>query len=184
MIYLASNSPRRAQLLEQIGVPFVRVKAAIAELKAAGESAENYVQRLAMQKAQAGLVNSDKSCPVLGADTVVVIDRQILEKPADRRHAKKMLQQLSGRSHQVFTAIALLDGRTVKTKLVKTDVSFKVLSEQEIDDYWSTGEPLDKAGGYAIQGFAGKFITNISGSYSAVVGLPLYETAQLIKELN
>ena len=184
MIYLASHSPRRAELLEQIAVPFSLVNASIEEKREAGESAENYVLRLALEKAQAGFENSDRTKPVLGADTVVVIDSQVLEKPADQLHAKKMLQQLSGRTHQVLTAIALLDSQSVKTQLVKTNVSFKVLSEQEIDDYWLTGEPLDKAAGYAIQGVAGKFVTAIHGSYSAVVGLPLYETAQLIKEFE
>ena len=184
MIYLASNSPRRAELLGQIAVPFSLVNASIEEKREAGESAENYVLRLALEKAQAGFANSDRSRPVLGADTIVVVDDQILEKPVDRSHAKEMLQLLSGRIHQVFTAIALVDSHSAKTQLVKTDVSFKVLTEQEIDEYWLTGEPLDKAAGYAIQGVAGKFVTNICGSYSAVVGLPLYETEQLIKEFK
>ena len=184
MIYLASNSPRRAELLEQIAASFSLLKVSIEEKREAGESAENYVLRLALEKAQAGFENSDHTRPVLGADTIVVIDGQILEKPVDQLHAKKMLQLLSGRTHQVFTAIALVDSRTAKAQLVKTDVTFKALSEQEIDDYWLTGEPSDKAAGYAIQGVAGKFVTDIHGSYSAVVGLPLYETAQLIKEFK
>lgn len=184
MIYLASNSPRRSELLGQIGVSFSRVNASIEEKRKPGESAENYVLRLAFEKALAGFKNSDRTRLVLGADTIVVIDGQILEKPADQLHAKKMLQLLSGRTHQVFTAIALVDSQSVKTQLVKTDVGFKELSEQEIDEYWLTGEPLDKAAGYAIQGVAGKFVTNICGSYSAVVGLPLYETEQLIKEFK
>ncbi|MCW8996102.1 MAG: Maf-like protein [Psychromonas sp.] len=184
MIYLASHSPRRAELLAQIAVPFSLVNAAIEEKRAAGESAENYVLRLALEKAQAGLENSDHTRPVLGADTIVVIDRQILEKPVDQQDAKKMLQLLSGRTHQVFTAIALASAQFSKTQLVKTDVSFKVLSSAEIEQYWLTGEPLDKAAGYAIQGIAGKFVTNINGSYSAVVGLPLYETEQLIEEFK
>ncbi len=184
MIYLASNSPRRAELLEQIGVSFARINAAVEEKIKAGESAQHYVLRLALEKAQAGFANSDRRRPVLGADTIVVIDGQILEKPADQAHAQKMLQLLSGRTHQVFTAIALVNAQSAKTQLVKTDVSFKVLTEQEIEAYWLTGEPLDKAAGYAIQGVAGKFVTNISGSYSAVVGLPLYETEQLIKEFK
>jgi len=184
MIYLASHSPRRAELLKQIGVPFSLVNASIEEKVKAGESAEEYVSRLAVEKAQAGFENSDRIKPVLGADTIVVIDQQILEKPADQHDAKKMLQLLSGRTHQVFTAIALVDSQSVKTQRVKTDVSFKVLAAQEIDEYWLTGEPLDKAAGYAIQGIAGKFVTNICGSYSAVVGLPLYETEQLIKEFK
>jgi len=182
MIYLASNSPRRAELLEQIAVSFSLVKASIEEKIKEGESAEDYVLRLAFEKAQAGFENSERMKPALGADTIVVIDQKILEKPADQGHAKKMLQLLSGRTHQVFTAIALVDSCHSKTCLVKTDVSFKVLSEQEIAEYWLTGEPQDKAAGYGIQGIAGKFVTKISGSYSAVVGLPLYETEQLIKE--
>ena len=182
MIYLASCSPRRAQLLEQIGVPFSLINADIEEIRKIDEPAQDYVLRLALEKAQAGFKNSDQSKPTLGADTIVVIDQQILEKPADQLVAKKMLQLLSGRTHQVYTAIALVNSQFSKTQLVKTDVSFKILSEQEIDQYWLTGEPLDKAAGYAIQGIAGKFVINISGSYSAVVGLPLYETALLIKE--
>lgn len=182
MIYLASNSPRRAELLKQIAVPFSLVNASIEEKREVGETAENYVLRLALEKAQAGFENSDRTRPVLGADTIVVIDGQILEKPVDQLHAKKMLQLLSGRTHQVFTAIALVSSQCSKTRLVTTDVSFKELSEQEIAEYWLTGEPLDKAAGYGIQGVAGKFVSNINGSYSAVVGLPLYETEQLIKE--
>jgi len=182
MIYLASASPRRAQLLKQIDVPFSLVNADIEEIRKTDESAQDYVLRLALEKAQAGFKNSDRSKPTLGADTIVVIDQHILEKPANQLAAKKMLQLLSGRTHQVYTAIALVNSHFSKTQLVKTDVSFKILSEQEIDQYWLTGEPLDKAAGYAIQGIAGKFVINISGSYSAVVGLPLYETALLIKE--
>jgi septum formation protein len=184
MLYLASNSPRRAQLLKQIGVPFAVINASIKEERAEGESAENYVLRLALEKAQAGFKKSERRNAVLGADTIVIIDQQILEKPTDQLDAKKMLQLLSGRTHQVLTAIAIVNAQFSKTQLVKTDVSFKVLSEQEMNDYWSTGEPKDKAAGYAIQGIAGKFVTNINGSYSAVVGLPLYETEQLIKEFE
>ncbi|MFT6926281.1 MAG: septum formation protein [Psychromonas sp.] len=181
-IYLASSSPRRSELLSQIAVSFNQVKADIEEKPQTGESAQDYVLRLALQKAQAGFKNSHKDRPVLGADTIIVIDQQILEKPRDKNHARKMLQLLSGRVHQVFTAVALVQGVDTKSILVKTEVSFKTLSEQEISDYWQTGEPLDKAAGYAIQGVAGKFITHISGSYSGVVGLPLFETAELISE--
>lgn len=187
-IYLASSSPRRSELLSQIGVPFSVVQAAIEEKPEVGESAQDYVLRLALQKAQVGFENSNKDRPVLGADTIITIDHKILEKPRDKSHAKQMLQLLSGRVHQVFTAVALVQGIYTKSVLVKTEVSFKNLSEQEISDYWQSGEPVDKAGGYAIQGVAGKFISNISGSYSAVVGLPLFETSELIsefiKELN
>lgn len=181
-IYLASSSPRRSELLGQIGVSFDRVKADIEEKPEMGESAQDYVLRLALQKAQAGFKNSSKDRPVLGADTIIVVDQRILEKPRDKRHAQEMLQLLSGRVHQVFTAVALVQGDDTKSTLVKTEVSFKKLSVQEISDYWRTGEPIDKAAGYAIQGVAGKFINNISGSYSGVVGLPLFETAELIRE--
>lgn len=181
-LYLASNSPRRAELLTQIGVLFTRVKADIEECLQADESAEQYVSRLAMQKAQAGFLNSAQDRPVLGADTIVVSDQHILEKPRDKIHARDMMLMLSGSTHQVFTAIALVNKHKAKQIIVKTAVTFKVLTDQEISDYWQTGEPADKAGGYGIQGVGGKFVTHISGSYSAVVGLPLYETDQLIKE--
>lgn len=181
-IYLASNSPRRAELLTQIGVSYTRVKADIEESVQPRESACLYVSRLALQKAQAGFINSAQDKPVLGADTIVVIDEHILEKPRDKTHARDMMLLLSGKTHQVFTAIALVDEQKNKQVLVKTMVSFKQLTDQEISDYWQTGEPQDKAGGYGIQGIGGKFVTNITGSYSAVVGLPLYETDQLIKD--
>ncbi|WP_413702032.1 Maf family protein [Psychromonas sp. KJ10-10] len=181
-IYLASNSPRRAELLTQIGVSFTRVEASIEECHQQGESAEQYVCRLAQQKAQAGFANSPKDRPVLGADTIVVFDNDILEKPSDQAHAREMLLLLSGKTHQVFTAVALINHHQQKHILVKTDVTFKILTEQEISDYWHTDEPLDKAGGYGIQGIGGKFVTHINGSYSAVVGLPLYETDTLIKD--
>lgn len=182
LIYLASNSPRRAELLSQINVSFTRVKADIEEVLQVGESAEQYVIRLALQKAQAGFLNSPQDRPVLGADTVVVSQHDILEKPHNQQHAHQMMLKLSGTTHQVFTAITLIDDKQRKHCLVKTAVTFKSLTPQEISDYWLTDEPLDKAGGYGIQGVGGKFVTNISGSYSAVVGLPLYETDQLIKE--
>ncbi|MCP5077936.1 MAG: septum formation inhibitor Maf, partial [Psychromonas sp.] len=174
--------PRRAELLSQIGVSFTRVKADIEESLQDGESATDYVSRLAEQKAQAGFLNSPQNRPVLGADTVVVCGQNILEKPRDQLHALEMMLQLSGSTHQVFTAIALVEKLQTKQVLVKTSVTFKMLTEQEITDYWLTDEPLDKAGGYGIQGIGGKFVTHINGSYSAVVGLPLYETDQLIKK--
>ncbi len=179
-IYLASGSPRRSELLTQLCVCFSVIKAPIEEVKLASESAEQYVLRLALEKAQAGWQSSKQDRPVLGADTIVVYKQQILEKPQDQLHAKEMMQLLSGKTHQVFTAVAVVDKQHQQQVLVKTDVTFKTLSEQEITDYWLTGEPLDKAGGYGIQGLAGRFITNISGSYTAVVGLPLYETEQLL----
>ncbi len=180
-IYLASTSPRRRELLSQIGVSFDLVPAVIEEIPQPGESAQDYVVRLARQKAQTGFANSKQEKPALGADTIVTIDQKILEKPKDQEHAKEMLELLSGRVHQVLTAVTLWQDGYSKSVLVKTEVSFKKLSEQEISDYWQSGEPVDKAAGYAIQGIAGKFITNISGSYTGVVGLPLFETAELIE---
>ncbi len=182
MVYLASNSPRRAELLMQIGVSFQRVKADITECREEGELATHYVKRLAEQKAKAGFSNGKQDKPVLGADTIVVIDESVLEKPRNQMHAREMMLKLSGATHQVFTAVALVDKQKTKQILVKTQVTFKVLTEQEITDYWHTGEPADKAGGYGIQGIGAKFVTHINGSYSAVVGLPLYETDMLIKE--
>jgi len=184
MIYLASNSPRRAELLTQLGISFMRVQANIEESVQAGESAQQYVTRLAREKAQAGYENSPQDKPVLGSDTIVVSGDDILEKPRDQAHAAKMMAQLSGKTHEVFTAVALVNNQHMAQCLVKTSVSFKVLTTQEISDYWDTKEPLDKAGGYGIQGVGGKFVTDIKGSYSAVVGLPLYETDQLIKEFR
>ncbi len=181
-IYLASNSPRRAELLTQIGVSFTRVKADIEECLQDGESAAQYVSRLAEQKAHVGFLNSPQDRPVLGADTIVVCDQQILEKPRNQAHALEMMLLLSGSTHQVFTAVSLVDKLQTKQVLVKTAVTFKLLTNQEINEYWLTDEPLDKAGGYGIQGIGGKFVTHINGSYSAVVGLPLYETDLLIKK--
>lgn len=183
-IYLASSSPRRQELLQQIGVSFAQLQVSIEEKARLGEEPQNYVKRLAFEKATAGFNNSAQDKPVLGADTIIVCDQKILEKPLNQKHAKQMLQLLSGRVHQVLTAIALVDSADSKTVLVTTEVTFKHLTDQEMDDYWLTGEPQDKAAGYGIQGLAGKFVTNISGSYSAVVGLPLYETAELIKQFQ
>lgn len=182
MIYLASHSPRRRELLEQIAISYSLLDVNIEEKRLKGELAEAYVIRLAQEKAQAGFAISLQDKPVLGADTIVVIDNRVLEKPKDKLDAQMMLQLLSGRTHYVYTAIALVSSAFTKTELVKTAVTFKTLTEQEISDYWLTGEPLDKAAGYGVQGIAGKFVTNINGSYSAVVGLPLYETERLITE--
>ncbi|WP_094751683.1 Maf family protein [Psychromonas sp. CD1] len=182
MIYLASRSPRRAELLQQIKVPFCWVNAKIEECQKSNELAKDYVLRLAIEKAQAGFLNSDKRYPVLGADTIVVIDGEVLGKPKNELHARHMMEKLSAQTHQVFTAVALFDGQKTSSVIVATSVTFKALCADEIADYWQSGEPKDKAGGYAIQGFASKFITHINGSYSAVVGLPLYESDQLIKK--
>jgi len=179
-LLLASNSPRRAELLSQIHVEFEHIHSAINEVQEQGETSQDYVQRLALEKAQAGWQKNNQQGTVLGADTIVVCDDIVMEKPRDQQHAKQMMQLLSGNTHQVLTAVALVNQTQQAVKLVTTQVTFKTLTEQEIAAYWETGEPQDKAGGYGIQGFAGQFVTHLNGSYSAVVGLPLYETAALI----
>ena len=182
MIYLASQSPRRAELLMQINVSFSIVNGTVEEQQAQNESPEDYVLRLAINKAQAGFRNSKKDKPVLGADTVVVLENRVFEKPLNQQHAAEMMRCLSGNKHQVYTAIAMSNGTETKSKLVITDVTFKTLSDNDIVQYWETKEPLGKAGGYGIQGQGAQFITHINGSYTGVVGLPLYETNQLIKK--
>lgn len=187
MLILASQSPRRAELLSQIGVPFTALSADIDESILPNETPENYVQRLAQQKAQAGWrasADTAKRRLVLGADTVVVINEQVMGKPKDFDDASAMLNLLSGQQHQVLTAVTVTSGQRFETILVKTDVTFCAFSPSQIEAYWQTGEPKDKAGSYAIQGIGGKFVTHIKGSYSAVVGLPLYETNQLLSRMS
>ncbi|WP_312936852.1 Maf family protein [Pseudomonas sp.] len=178
--YLASGSPRRRELLAQVGVPFSVLSAPVDETLLPGESAQCYVERLAQAKARAGFASLQAPGVVLGADTVVVLDGQVLGKPDDADHAQRMLLSLSERSHQVLTAVALTDGITTRSLCVSTDVALRGISSAEARRYWATGEPADKAGGYAIQGLGAVFVRQISGSYSAVVGLPLFETAELL----
>ncbi|ASP38733.1 hypothetical protein CHH28_08585 [Bacterioplanes sanyensis] len=183
MMCLASRSPRRAQLLRQIGVPFWVSAADIDETPRANESPAVYVERMAREKAQALLASTNEV--VLGADTSVIIDGQILGKPVDEQHAMDMLKLLSGRSHQVISAVALAqrgpDGDRCETVVVMTDVQFAALSDAQIRNYIATGEPNDKAGAYGIQGLGAVLVESIQGSHSNVVGLPLYETAQLLE---
>ena len=184
-IYLASASPRRQELLQQIGVEFTLLNVDIDETPLPGEQPEAFVRRLAQEKARAGrrqLPASD-ACPVLGADTAVVIGDTIMGKPHDRDHGVAMLQALSGCTHQVMTAVVLVGDREA-VRLSTTDVAFDTLDAAVCEAYWSSGEPLDKAGGYAIQGLAAAFVTRLNGSYSGVVGLPLYETAALLREFD
>ena len=185
-LFLASASPRRRELLAQIAVPCVTQIAAIDENPLPDEPAVAYVERLAREKARAGLAALSESADavVLGADTVVVLDGRILGKPADFAESRAMLQALSGRSHQVLTAVALAgDGREA-ARVVASSVTFRALSEREIEAYWASGEPCDKAGSYGIQGLAAVFVSRLEGSYSAVVGLPLCETAELLGEFG
>lgn len=179
-LYLASGSPRRRELLTQIGVPFTVVSAPIDESPLPNESAPAYVERLALAKAAAGLASVAGQAVVLGADTAVVLDGRILGKPEDREDALAMLADLSGREHQVLTAVALSDGLHMQSLCVTSTVRFRSISADEAQRYWASGEPADKAGGYAIQGLGAVFVTGLSGSYSAVVGLPLSETAGLL----
>ncbi|WP_122053974.1 nucleoside triphosphate pyrophosphatase [Vibrio sp. Evd11] len=200
-LVLASGSPRRKELLSQLGYEFSVLVTDVEEYKHAQETAEEYVKRLSLDKALAALsllqVNvseeqhvvpgSDTVVPsldavVLGSDTVVVSQGQVLEKPADLADSKRMLTQLANERHQVMTAVSVVSAEKQKTEIIITDVWFKPLSEKEIEQYWQTGEPCDKAGSYGIQGLGGRFVTRIEGSYYAVVGLPLFETDQLLQE--
>lgn len=181
-LYLASGSPRRKELLEQLGYRFERLVVDVEEQHQQGESPQDYVLRLSQDKAKAGVELTSNSTPVLGADTIVVFNGEILEKPKDYQDAKRMLSQLSGQEHQVLTAVSLANSKKVLSTLVTTSVWFKPLSEREIEAYWQSGEPCDKAGSYGIQGVGGRFVAKIEGSYHAVVGLPLMETDQLMHE--
>lgn len=173
VLILASASPRRAELLTAAGIAFEVRPAHIDERVRPGEDARTYASRVAAEKARAVHATADGR-PVLAADTVVVVDGQILGKPSDDRDAKRMLRLLSGRAHEVVTAVALIDDPGGAFEQVEvTTVEFTLLSRSEIDWYVATGEPSDKAGAYAIQGLASRFVTRIEGSYSNVVGLPV-----------
>ncbi|MBD2810136.1 septum formation inhibitor Maf [Xenorhabdus sp. Vera] len=179
-IYLASGSPRRRELVGLLDFNFEILTPQVEEKWREGESPQQYVTRLAREKSQAGVALAPHDYPVLGADTIVVLDNHILEKPRDQQHATKMLSALSGQSHQVITAVALSNSQCVLSETVITDVTFRQLSQREIQEYIATGEPMDKAGAYGIQGKGGCFVRKINGSYHAVVGLPLVETYELI----
>ncbi|MEC5342480.1 Maf family protein [Brenneria populi] len=178
-LYLASSSPRRRELLALLDIPFAHLSVAVEERRLPNEAAETYVRRLAHEKAAAGVAAAPLDLPVLGADTIVVLNGQVLEKPRTEAHAEQMLTQLSGQRHQVMTAVALADKQDILSSLVITDVVFRTLSRQDIVHYIAGGEPMDKAGAYGIQGKGGCFVKSIKGSYHAVVGLPLVETNEL-----
>ena len=185
MFYLASASPRRRELLTQIGVRFDLAPVDIDETPQPGEAARAYVERLALEKAQTSLANIQQAdAVVLGSDTSVIIDDDILIKPKDVADAKAMLKRLSGNPHQVFTAVAVVSNNKQQVISVATDVFFRELSDAEIDAYIATGEPMDKAGSYGIQGKGAILVDKISGSYSNVVGLPLTETATLLQDFE
>jgi len=187
-LILASASPRRLELLRQIGVSPQVIPALIDESVLEGEGSSDYVLRLAQEKANRVFMALPEGLKLtsvcLGSDTSVILDNKILGKPQDREESRMMLRALSGRAHQVVTGIAIAGEFGVISQLVATDVWFRTLSEQQIESYWDTGEPQDKAGSYGIQGFGAIFVERIEGSYSAVVGLPLTETAQLLDQVG
>ncbi len=180
MLILASQSPRRSEILRQAGIPFVARPANVDETLVAGETPEDYVQRVAQEKAAA--ITAGPADIVLGADTVVVIDGQILGKPLDAEDALRMLQILSGREHSVLTGTCLRRAAETIVDVAKTLVWFLPLTNEEIEHYVATGEPMDKAGAYAIQGLASKFIRCIEGSYTNVVGLPIELVQQRLND--
>jgi septum formation protein len=183
-IYLASQSPRRRELLEQIGVAYEPLSIDVPEHPHDDEAPEVYVLRLALEKARAGQALLDESAarPVLGADTSVVFHGEVLGKPKDAEDALSMLIQLAGERHQVMTAVAMVgvDGEE-HTRLSVSTVQFRAIGLEEARAYWGSGEPADKAGGYAIQGRGAVFVERLEGSYSGVMGLPLFETAELLE---
>jgi septum formation protein len=179
-VYLASASPRRSELLRQIGVPFTVRAAAIDEAPLPDEPPETYVVRLAAAKAETVWASVADARPVIGADTAVVLGTAILGKPKDAAEAAAMLERLSGRTHRVLTAVAVRHSAGLDTRLSRSEVRFRPTTADERVAYCATGEPFDKAGGYGIQGYAAVFVEELKGSHSGVVGLPLFETAALL----
>lgn len=183
-IILASASPRRLELLKQIGIHPIVHPARINETRL-DESPDEYTKRIALEKAQKIAADlADDMMIVLGADTTVVLDKTTLGKPQNEADARAMLNLISGRTHRVLSAVVIVRGSRQAVRLSETEVRFRALDATEIAAYWQTGEPRDKAGGYAIQGLGATFIEAIKGSYSGVMGLPLFETAQLLKEFG
>ncbi|MGD8566557.1 MAG: nucleoside triphosphate pyrophosphatase [Gammaproteobacteria bacterium] len=192
-IFLASRSPRRRTLIEQLGLGYQILDVEVDERHRDGESPADYVARLALEKARRGWQQvAAQGVPVVGADTCIVLNGRIVGKPVDKAHGIALLKQYSGATHQVFSAVAMV-GTAAKTlqsapqeqvRVNTSRVTFRQLTERECERYWETQEPLDKAGGYAIQGKAAGFIKNIEGSYSGIMGLPLYEFAELMSAFS
>lgn len=183
MLYLASRSPRRQQLLAQLGVEFRVIDVDIEEVRVPGEPPQDYVNRVAREKAGAGLLQVmtlPQAC-VLGADTEVILDDHVFGKPADAAEAGRMLSRLSGATHEVITTVWCVNAGFEQSAVSRSEVTFAPLSPADIAAYVASGEPFGKAGGYAIQGYAATFISQLVGSYSGVMGLPLHETAQLLR---
>ena len=186
MLYLASKSPRRAELLARLGVDFGVLDLDIPEQRQPGEPAEEYVRRVAREKAGAGLlmVMTVRGAIVLGADTEVILDDEVFGKPRDAEDAAAMLRRLSGRTHRAVTAVSLVSAGREGQAVSVSEVSFAELDEDEIATYLATGQAEGKAGAYGIQGAAERFVRHLSGSYSGVMGLPLHETSQLLKSFG
>ncbi|WP_029919261.1 Maf family protein [Nevskia soli] len=183
-LYLASRSPRRAQFLRQLGLRFETLPADVPEQPAPGQLPADYALATALAKARAAAAGATLALPVLGADTDVSIDGEILGKPRDRDDALAMLARLSGRTHEVCSAVVVIAGTRVESALTVTRVSFGAIDPAQALAYWASGEPADKAGAYAIQGHAARWVKRIEGSYSGVVGLPLYETCELLQRFG
>ena len=183
MLHLASRSPRRRELLARLGLDFGVLDVDVPEQRAPGETPEGYVARVAREKAGAGLLRvvAVPGAVVLGSDTEVVLDDEVFGKPADAGDAAAMLRRLSGRTHRVLTAVSLVSAGREDSRIVATEVVFAELADEDIADYVASGEPEGRAGAYAIQGGAERFVTRIAGSYSGVMGLPLHETAELLR---
>jgi len=187
-IWLGSASPRRRELLAQIGVRHEVLPVEVDEAALPGEASDAYVSRLALAKARAALATHPSvsargplTAPVLAADTAVVLGGEFLGKPADEAGGRRMLERLSGAVHEVFTAVVVLSAQGESLAVSRSEVAFRALEAHEIAAYWHTGEPADKAGGYAIQGLGAIFVRELRGSYSGVMGLPLFETAALLR---
>jgi septum formation protein len=186
LIYLASASPRRAALLKQLRVDYHVEPVAIDESHWPSELPAEYVVRLARAKAESlwEQLPTERRSPVMGADTTVALEGTVFGKPLDRTHGLEMLQSLSGKTHQVYTAVALRHAQGCDWRVSVSEVTFAPLTAADCEAYWNTGEPRDKAGAYAIQGLAATFITRLAGSYSGVVGLPIYETVELLRQIG
>jgi septum formation protein len=184
-VYLASASPRRQELLTQLGVRFEVLSVVVDEEARSGEGAADLACRLASAKALAGVaVRRKPHVPVVAADTSVALAAELFAKPLDQADAARILGRLSGHTHAVFTAVAVADGQRERVELCRSEVTFRALAPEEIAAYWRTGEPADKAGAYAIQGRGAQFIADLRGSYSGVMGLPLFETARLLTQFG
>lgn len=184
-VILASQSPRRRELLEQIGAEFTVVRAEVDESPLPAEDPQRYVRRIALAKAKAGsrAAKSDH-IPIIGADTAVILEGKILGKPGTAGNAERMLRRLSDRTHDVLSGVAVMLGGQSWVELQTSQVTFKALQDDEIQAYCRTGEPLDKAGAYAIQGLGAGFVSHLNGSYSGVMGLPLFETCALLQRIT